>query len=134
MTAVFVPGVPRPQPRPRVYGKRTVSDSPDSRAWKDVVAWTWRQSGADMIAEGPVEMTVDLTLPRPKRLMRRKDVDSPVPCDRRPDIDNHLKAIMDGLQGVAFADDGQVAAVLVRKWYCGKDGEGVGAAIIVRAL
>lgn len=134
MTAVFVPGVPRPQPRPRVYGKHTVSDSPDSRAWKDVVAWTWRASDGDCVADGPVKMTLDLYLPRPKRLMRKKDPVGPIPCGKRPDIDNYIKAIMDGLQGVAFADDGQVAQLVVSKWYCGRHNTESGARVSVEAL
>lgn len=36
---------------------------------------------------------------------------------KKPDIDNIAKAVLDGLNGHAFADDKQVAALTVRKLY-----------------
>lgn len=39
------------------------------------------------------------------------------PHTQRPDIDNLVKAILDGLNGCAFADDAQVAKITcVKKW------------------
>lgn len=36
---------------------------------------------------------------------------------KKPDLDNILKAVLDGLNGIAFVDDSQVVAVAVRKLY-----------------
>lgn len=36
---------------------------------------------------------------------------------KKPDIDNILKIIMDGLNGVAYHDDKQVVEVTIRKRY-----------------
>lgn len=130
-TSFFVPGRPRPQPRPRVYAKHTVSDSPESLTWKNAVAWAFSETGAACIAEGPVGLAVGLVLPRPKRLMRKKDPAGVVPCDRRPDLDNYAKAVMDALSGLAFTDDGQVAILTMSKRYGCKAGGDVGAHIIV---
>ena len=40
----------------------------------------------------------------------------------RPDIDNYLKAVLDGCNGVAFLDDSQVVAVYATKRYAETDG------------
>ena len=36
---------------------------------------------------------------------------------KKPDLDNVLKAVLDGLNGIAFVDDSQVVAITVRKKY-----------------
>jgi len=41
--------------------------------------------------DGPLRVIVRFYLPRPKRLMRRKDPSGPIPHTSRPDIDNLWK-------------------------------------------
>lgn len=36
---------------------------------------------------------------------------------KKPDADNIAKAVLDGLNGVAFVDDSQVVALMVKKTY-----------------
>lgn len=35
----------------------------------------------------------------------------------RPDLDNYLKAILDGLSGIAFTDDNLICRIEAEKWY-----------------
>ena len=72
-------------------------------------------------ADGPVVMMVDFYLPRPKRLMRKKDPDGPIPHTAKPDIDNLLKSTKDALRGIAWRDDSQVCSTHARKWYAAKN-------------
>ncbi len=38
-------------------------------------------------------------------------------CQARPDLDNTLKTICDGLNGVAYRDDGQISRIKAQKIY-----------------
>ncbi|MEG1247059.1 RusA family crossover junction endodeoxyribonuclease, partial [Gordonibacter sp.] len=62
--------------------------------------------------EGPVSVTIDVfrALPnsRPKRVAYEPDTVS-------PDADNIAKAVLDGLNGIAYEDDRQVVELHVRK-------------------
>lgn len=41
-------------------------------------------------------------------------------CDKRPDLDNIVKALLDGMNGVVYRDDGQVAIIKAAKRYVNK--------------
>lgn len=62
--------------------------------------------------QGAVKVTVHIykALPtsKPKRVERERNL-------TKPDIDNVLKAVLDGLNGVAYEDDAQVVEVSVTK-------------------
>lgn len=49
------------------------------------------------------------------RVKPKASKEDAVPFTVLPDVDNVLKAVMDGLQGVAFANDKQITATLVIK-------------------
>lgn len=59
---------------------------------------------------GPVEVSVLFFMPRPKGTKRT----SPYV---RPDIDKLARAVLDGLTGAAFEDDGQVTRLILEKEY-----------------
>lgn len=73
--------------------------------------------------QGAVQLTINFYLPRPKRLIWKT---KPMPkqyCDKRPDIDNLAKSIIDGLNTIAFKDDGQIADLHITKHYHSGDNE-----------
>ena len=71
--------------------------------------------------EGPVRMNLIFYLPRPKSLCRKKDPDGPVYHAGVKDIDNLYKAVADALEKIIYRDDGQIAEVLIAKFYHEKD-------------
>lgn len=66
--------------------------------------------------EGPVKLTIRATFGTPQSWSPKKTAAKlHRPHIQRPDLDNIVKAISDGLNRIAFADDGQVCAVNASK-------------------
>ncbi len=124
---IRVPAVPVPQPRQRhaVHGGFVRNYTPREhpvQAFKATVRLATQQAGIKVI-DGPVALEVDFYLPRPARLMRKKDPWGAIPHTAKPDKDNLMKALQDALSGLAWRDDGQIQALIARKWYTEKDGQ-----------
>jgi len=70
--------------------------------------------------DGPVALVVIALVPIPASWSRRRQqaagAGATVPTSR-PDLDNIVKAIKDGLNGVAWRDDSQVVELRARKSY-----------------
>lgn len=89
---VPVLGHPRAQPRPRVYGKRVVTDSPATVAWKtevvrSILAVGWTRPADDAALE--LDLEVAMPTVQPGRWNR--------PAITGADIDNLVKAIADSM-------------------------------------
>ena len=114
-----VPGLPRGQGRPRfarIGNHVRAYDPAESREWKARVALAAQAAGVRMI-EGPVAIGIVVFLARPKRLMRKRDPEGPILATCKPDWDNLGKGVSDALNGIAYADDAQVAFACVSKAY-----------------
>ncbi len=71
----------------------------------------------------PVSVSVVAVSRRPGRLRRRRDPPGLIPKPTRPDADNILKAILDGLvTGGALADDAIVVDARISKFWAEKTG------------
>ena len=57
----------------------------------------------------PLRLRLQIVKPLPKSKNR------PEPFTAKPDIDNVIKAVMDGLNGKAFKDDSQIVEVIAEK-------------------
>ena len=82
--------------------------------------------------EGPLSMHINLYLPIPASWSKQKTIDAA--CGKmmptsRPDVDNYAKAVLDSLNGIAYADDSQVVDLRVVKQYARKD---TGARIVIK--
>ena len=70
--------------------------------------------------EGPVTLQIMAVFPvpaswsRPKKLRALANIAKKI---TRPDIDNVMKSVMDGLNGVAWKDDGQIWKLTAVKLY-----------------
>ena len=98
MTTFFVPGRPVPKARPRLNRRGHVYTPQPTKAWEALVGWTARSVGVQPL-EG--EVSIDLEFNLPDR--------------RRVDLDNLIKAVMDGLNGIAWGDDDQVCEIHATK-------------------
>ncbi len=66
--------------------------------------------------QGPLRVTIYATFEVPQSLSKKqRETRLHRPHTQRPDLDNCMKAILDGLNRIAFADDGQVYEITARK-------------------
>lgn len=133
----------RPVPLERARSDRGVThDTPRNRLVKRQVAQAWRMAylgRAPFPAGTPLILTFVFHFDRPAGhyVGRRKGgelrADAPRWHTGKPDADNLVKLIKDGLNGVAWADDAQVAAGSWRKtWTTGDARTVVTVAELVR--
>jgi Holliday junction resolvase RusA-like endonuclease len=125
---LFVAGRPRPKGSPRAISrdrfgrplKRAVviHDTPAQKLWQQLVAATARGVCA-MPIEGPVEIVLEFVFARAKthwtKAGKLSSVAPPVPGHNLGDLDKLARAAIDGLNGIAFADDCQVVWMVARK-------------------
>ena len=74
----FVRGQPKAQPRGRAFavgGKARIYNPATAEGWKGAIACAALQHLPTEPLTGPLRVDIDFFLPRPKRLMRRKDAD-----------------------------------------------------------
>jgi Holliday junction resolvase RusA-like endonuclease len=83
--------------------------------------------------QGPIELSIKFFLPRPKYLIWKTKPMPFVYSDKRPDIDNLVKSVVDGLKGIAFHDDAQISMLLVTKGYHSGD-EGPKTIVNIKTL
>lgn len=95
-----VPGRPVPKARPRVGAGGRVYTPRATREYEERAAWAARAAGMRPLA-GLVAVRAVFYLSR-----------------RAGDLDNYVKALLDGLKGAAYGDDSQVAALEARIISC----------------
>lgn len=108
-----IPGVAVPKARARTVaqGGRVHSYTPEAtKAWEQAVQWAAKPHRPESPLTCPLAVAMVFYLPKPKRGKRQYP-------SVRPDIDNYAKAILDALNGVMWADDGQIVQLTVSKSY-----------------
>lgn len=70
----------------------------------------------------PSHLYIEIIFPRPQRLMAKRHPDGLIPHDKRPDLDNLAKAVMDGL-GPLLKDDALITKLTASKYYAERGGE-----------
>lgn len=104
-----IPGEPASKARPRFDGRgsKTRTYTPaKTKAAEVQVGWAFRAAGGRFEPDPEVTFGVDVTFHNGTR--------------QRRDVDNMLKLVLDGLNGVAWVDDTQVMEVTARKRFVSK--------------
>lgn len=124
MTAIsfVVPGTPIPKARPRVYGKRTITD-PRTVAYEALVR---------MHALKARQLAKRSGIAWPLNAEYRVSIRFFVPDKRRRDVDNLLKSVLDACNAVLWDDDSQVSHIEAARQPAGL--RGAEAAVLVEVL
>ena len=94
------------------------NDNPAAKAWQAQIAEGARLArvggplGRGELMAGAVAIELAFYLTRPLRLKSGQ-----VSHTTRPDVDKLARCVLDGLTGVLYGDDGQVAALRITKAY-----------------
>lgn len=112
---VEIPGEPQGKGRPRFWQGHAVTP-PATRAYEKLVAESW----TGRMRHGAIKVEIWAFFKIPKsasKKMRRRMILNLEKPEKKPDIDNIEKIILDGLQGRAFEDDKQVIEITAHKAY-----------------
>ena len=116
MISFTIPGKPQAKQRARFNRRSGSAYTPrETFAFEDTVRVIASQHFPQPM-DGAVKLTVLATFEIPKSWSKKKAADHLWRHHtQKPDLDNVLKAIKDGLNRIAYHDDGQVAEVIGRK-------------------
>ena len=110
MISFKVNGIPVPQGSMKVIHGRVMHSQGSALAvWRSTIGWEAKSAGAAP-HNYPVRIKINFLMPRPKTVKR------PYPSVA-PDLDKLIRAVLDGLTGIAYDDDSQVVEIYARKVY-----------------
>ncbi|MFW6272887.1 MAG: RusA family crossover junction endodeoxyribonuclease [bacterium] len=116
-----IPGQPKGKGRPR-FARRgkfvTTYTDKKTMSFENKVKSTYIDipSKPDGPIEDPIEADIKFKLQIPTSLSKKKQILlEGTPCKKKPDLDNLIKSLLDGLNGVAFIDDSQIYSIAARK-------------------
>lgn len=118
-----IPGIIQPQERPKfsTYGGRARAVDPiKSRDFKHFIKMVSAEHAPAALIETEIHLSVDIYRPIPKSLSKKKRAEAIAGILRptkKPDLDNLVKGIKDGMSKVIWHDDAQIVEMTVRKFY-----------------
>lgn len=123
----IVDGKPQGKQRPRFSRiSKTVYTPTKTAKYEKQIAKAYTDSGGKCIpADCYVSVNVSAFFPVPKSYSKKKREDClerRLRPDKKPDMDNILKVVLDALNEVAYEDDKQVVELIGRKYYTESDG------------
>lgn len=121
-TSFVIMGRPVPKARPRVNGRTGMAYTPrKTREYELKVRLAWHdQSGVRMMEGHPLRASINIwyAVPESYSAAKRKELLSGGAWHIiKPDVDNVVKAVLDGLNGYAIPDDSAVCELHVTKRY-----------------
>lgn len=118
MITFTVPGEPVAKGRARSFiraGKVGHHTPAKTANYEGMVALAAQQAmGGQPLLTGPLVLSFMAVFAAPKSWSKKRaelNETRPEPVIKRPDIDNLMKALADGMNGVVYADDSQIASL-----------------------
>lgn len=115
-------GAPQGKARPRFSRKSGTVYTPKKTAnYEKKIAAEYQRNGGPCFPAGTyVRVHVKAVFPIPQswsKVKRQEAANDLLRPDKKPDIDNILKVVLDALNGVAYEDDKQVVCISCQKVY-----------------
>lgn len=123
---IVIPGVPHGKGRPRFSSKSRTTYTPKAtKAYEETVGRmaTLEMRGKEQLF-GPLHMDMRAHFALPSHWSKAKRdaaLLGLVQPTGRPDIDNLIKSVADGLQGIVYEDDSAIVSVACSKVYAAGD-------------
>ena len=119
----FVKGRPIPQGSLKfIQGRPIHARATDLAVWRADIARNAELSGYIPVTN-PISVTLTFCFLKPKSAKRATP-------SVKPDLDKLIRAVLDGLTGVAYVDDSQVITIKARKIYTEREGVWIGIEIV----
>ena len=116
-------GRPQGKGRPRytVQAGRAFAYTPEStRTYEARIKQAWIDQDGRSFGSCPVALILRAYYPVPskaRKAEREAMLTGKIPVTAKPDLDNLLKSVMDGLNGLVYDDDSQVSYISAEKAY-----------------
>ena len=125
--SMTLPFDPTPKGRPRFsvhYNHVMTHTPPKTKAFESQIGFYYRSEGGIKFDKGiPLRVSIAFGMPIPKSASKKAKIDMQADIKKNtcnPDLDNLTKAVLDGLNEVAWYDDAQIVQLNVEKKYSGK--------------
>lgn len=115
---IFIPGKPQGKGRPRYWKGHAVTPE-NTRTYEQMIAMLWKCERYGVSDKSiAIEITAFYLVPKSWSKKKQAAVYAgEIKPTVKPDIDNIVKIVLDGLNGVAFTDDKQVIEIQAQKCY-----------------
>lgn len=120
---ITIPGklVGKARPRFRRAGFKVITYTPpENKKYEKEVARIYKQSIGVLYTDIPLRVRILAKFPIPESWSKKnkeKALKGEIMPNKKPDLDNIAKIILDGLNGVAYTDDKQVTSMEIEKVY-----------------
>lgn len=115
---IFIPGKPQGKGRPRYWKGHAVTPE-STMTYEQMIAMLWKCERYG-VSDKPISVEITAFYLVPKSWSKKKQAAvyaGEIKPTVKPDIDNIVKIVLDGLNGVAFTDDKQVIEIQAQKCY-----------------
>jgi len=126
---IIMPPFAQPRPRARIIRQASFSrvcmyDPPEADKWKtEFGSKILRKLDPIFPIEGPVILSVVIYKQIPagySKVMKYLCENGDIRPEKRPDVDNYLKAVEDALNDIVWKDDSQIIKASCEKYYSNK--------------
>lgn len=123
MIIFTIPGIPRGKGRTRATTRggfaRMYTDA-QTASYENLVRLCCAQEMGGAPCETALQVSISAYFPIPESASKKAKAAmlvGGIPHTKKPDIDNVIKAILDGMNGVVFKDDKQIIRLFGEKYY-----------------